>query len=206
MCERIQQRIKNIFRIKALMGPLGLPLLEQDVVERLIHSSGDPSLAALLRFSPGACLGAAKALSEGTSILTDTSMAAAGIAPMAARTFGNKVQTVLEWAPDVTPDGQTRTAIGMDYALRDHPGSIFLIGSAPTALDLLINRVINSEVSPCLVIGMPVGFVGVADSKRRLAMSGLPHIRLEGSRGGAALCAAALNAILRRAWLNIHSA
>jgi precorrin-8X/cobalt-precorrin-8 methylmutase len=77
-----------------------------------------------------------------------------------------------------------------------------LIGSAPTALELLLERVAAGAAAPALVIGMPVGFVGVAESKRHLAVSGLPQIRLEGSRGGAGLVAAAVNALLRRAWLD----
>ena len=89
----------------------------------------------------------------------------------------------------------------MAAALQAHPGAVVLIGSAPTALELLLDRVDEGDRAPALVIGMPVGFVGVADSKRRLAASGLPQIRLEGSRGGAGLVAAAVNAILRNAWL-----
>ena len=77
-----------------------------------------------------------------------------------------------------------------------------LIGSAPTALELLLEQVAAGAQSPALVIGMPVGFVGVAESKRHLAASGLAQIRLEGSRGGAGLVAAAANALLRRGWLD----
>ena len=84
-----------------------------------------------------------------------------------------------------------------------HPGAVVLIGSAPTALELLLERVAAGALAaPALVIGMPVGFVGVAESKRHLAASDLPQIRLEGSRGGAGLVAAAVNALLRRAWLD----
>ena len=90
----------------------------------------------------------------------------------------------------------------MAAALQAHPGAVVLIGSAPTALELLLDRVAQQDPAPALVIGMPVGFVGVADSKRRLAAGGLPQIRLEGSRGGAGLVAAAVNALLRRAWLD----
>ena len=90
----------------------------------------------------------------------------------------------------------------MAAALQAHPGAVVLIGSAPTALELLLDRVAQGDPAPALVIGMPVGFVGVADSKRHLAASGLPQIRLEGSRGGAGLVAAAVNALLRRAWLD----
>jgi len=94
--------------------------------------------------------------------------------------------------------------LGMAAALQAHPGAVVLIGSAPTALELLLDRVAEGDPAPALVIGMPVGFVGVADSKRRLAASDLPQIRLEGSRGGAGLVAAAVNALLRRAWLDIQ--
>jgi precorrin-8X/cobalt-precorrin-8 methylmutase len=91
----------------------------------------------------------------------------------------------------------------MAAALAAHPGAVVLIGSAPTALECLIDGVERGLVPPpALVIGMPVGFVGVAESKRRLAASDLVQIRLEGSRGGAALAAAAANALLRRAWLD----
>ena len=193
---------ESIQRIQALLGPTGLPLLEQEVLERLIHSSGDPALAPLLRFTPGACTAASRVLAQGAVILTDTAMAAAAVAPMAARTFANPVHSVLQWAPALAPEGQTRAALGMAAALQAHPGAVVLIGSAPTALELLLDRVAQGDPVPALVIGMPVGFVGVADSKRRLAASGLPQIRLEGSRGGAGLVAAAVNALLRRAWLD----
>ena len=159
-------------------------------------------MAPLLRFTSGACSAAARDLAQGAVILTDTAMAAAAAAPMAARTFSNPVHSVLQWAPPQAPEGQTRAALGMAAALQAHPGAVVLIGSAPTALELLLDRVAQGDRAPALVIGMPVGFVGVADSKRRLAASGLPQIRLEGSRGGAGLVAAAVNALLRRAWLD----
>jgi len=185
-----------------MLGPTGLPLLEQEVLERLVHSSGDLGLAQLLRFTPGACTAASRALAQGAVILTDTAMAAAAVAPMAARTFSNPVHSVLQWAPPLAPEGQTRAALGMAAALQAHSGAVVLIGSAPTALELLLDRVAEGDPAPALVIGMPVGFVGVADSKRRLAASGLLQIRLEGSRGGAGLATAAVNALLRRAWLD----
>jgi precorrin-8X/cobalt-precorrin-8 methylmutase len=90
----------------------------------------------------------------------------------------------------------------MALALQAHPGAVVLIGSAPTALEVLLELVAAGLPAPALLIGMPVGFVGVAESKRRLARSGLTQIRLEGSRGGAGLVAAAVNALLRRAWLD----
>ncbi|MFM9102983.1 MAG: precorrin-8X methylmutase [Cyanobium sp.] len=185
----------------------GLTPLERDVLERCIHSSGDPAIAADLRFSPGACAAGAAALAAGTPILTDTAMAAAAVAPMARRTFGNRVTCVLDWAPAAAPEGSTRTAAGMAAALAElAPGAVVLIGSAPTALEVLLEQVAGGGPAPALVIGMPVGFVGVAESKRHLAASGLVHIGLEGSKGGAGLVAAACNALLRAAWLQAASA
>ncbi|MCP9909830.1 precorrin-8X methylmutase [Cyanobium sp. BA20m-p-22] len=198
--------IRDLPGTAAALAPLGT--LQQDVLLRLIHSSGDPELAGHLRFGPGACEAALVALAAGAPILTDTAMAAAAVAPMAGRTFANQVRSVLDWAPDQAPEDSTRTAAGMAAALagQAQPGLV-LIGSAPTALEVLLELVAAKTVpAPALVIGMPVGFVGVAQSKRHLAESGLVHIRLEGSKGGAGLVAAACNALLRSAWLQAASA
>jgi precorrin-8X/cobalt-precorrin-8 methylmutase len=195
--------VESIRRIRLLLGESELAGVEQELLERLVHSSGDPAIAPLLRFSPGACGVGLQALASGAVILTDTAMAASAVAPMARRTFGNPVHSVLDWAPAAPPVGGTRAAAGMAWALAAHPGAVVLIGSAPTALELLLERVAAGALAaPALVIGMPVGFVGVAESKRHLAASDLPQIRLEGSRGGAGLVAAAVNALLRRAWLD----
>ncbi len=202
--------IRELPGVEAALAPL--TPLQQDVLLRLIHSSGDPSLAAELRWSPGACEAGLAALAAGAPILTDTAMAAAAVAPMAQRTFGNPVRSVLDWAPDQAPAGSTRTAAGMAAALaadlaEQRQPAVVLIGSAPTALEVLLELVGAGGVSaPALVIGMPVGFVGVAESKRHLAESGLVQIRLEGSKGGAGLVAAACNALLRAGWLQAASA
>ncbi len=198
---------ESVRRIRGWLGPTGLDPVQQEVLERLVHSSGDLAIAPELRFSPGACAAGLAALAAGAPILTDTAMAAAAVTPMARRSFGNPVHSVLAWAPALAPEGSTRTAAGMAPALAALPGAVVLIGSAPTALERLLELVAAPEpvagvVPPALVIGMPVGFVGVAESKRHLAASGLPQIRLEGSKGGAGLAAAAVNALLRRAWLD----
>jgi precorrin-8X/cobalt-precorrin-8 methylmutase len=233
--------IESIRRIRVLLAEqeaadpvlaaqlAALTPLERDVLERCIHSSGDGAIASELRFSPagGACAVGAAALAAGVPILTDTAMAAAAVAPMARRTFANRVACALDWAPERAPEGSTRTAAGMAAALAElltgppdglvtGPGPVVLIGSAPTALEVVLELVGSGaamDVSgdptaprPALVIGMPVGFVGVAESKRHLAASGLAHLRLEGSKGGAGLVAAACNALLRAAWLQAASA
>ena len=196
---------ESIRRIREALGPSGLDPLEQQVLERLVHSSGDLSLGAWLQFTPGACAQGLEALRAGAVILTDTAMAAAAVAPMAQRTLGSPVRTVLEWAPERAPQGSTRTAAGMEQAWRAlavaSPAPVVLIGSAPTALEVLLQQVAAGAPAPSLVIGMPVGFVGVAESKRNLRESGLSQIRLEGSRGGAGLAAATVNALLRSSQL-----
>ena len=200
---------ESIRRIREQLGVTGLDPLQQQVLERLIHSSGDFGLTPLLRFSPEACELGLAALQAGAPILTDTAMAAVAVQPMARRTLKTSVRCVLEWAPDEAPNGSTRTAEGLRSAWQelaakdeDQQAPIVLIGSAPTALEALLDLVSTGAPPPSLIIGMPVGFVGVSDSKRRLAVSGLAHIRLMGSRGGAGLVAAAVNAMLRRAWLD----
>ena len=198
--------LESIRLIRQSLGETGLDPLQQQVLERLVHSSGDLSLGDVLRFSPDACERGVVALRQGAAILTDTVMAAAAVTPMAQRTLKSRVHSILEWAPAIAPVDATRSAAGMIHAWQalsnEEPAPVVLIGSAPTALELLLDRVAQGDRAPALVIGMPVGFVGVAHSKLRLAASGLPQIRLEGSRGGAGLVAAAVNALLRRAWLD----
>ena len=164
---------------------------------------GDPA-------ADSACERALLALLAGAPILTDTAMAAAAVAPMARRTLGTAVHNLLDWAPAQAPAGSTRSAAAVGAAWRTlteaAPPPLLLIGSAPTALQTLLDLVATGATPPALIIGMPVGFVGVAESKRQLAASGLPQIRLEGSRGGAGLVAAAVNALLRRAALDRSAA
>ncbi len=201
--------IESIEYIKSHLGFTGLDSLDQSVLERMIHASGDFSLQSQLNFSLGACGIGMNALKAGSKILTDTFMAKAAVAPMAKRTVNSDVRCVLEWAPeniDADLTSVTRSAIGMRNAwlklLDKDPcfeRPIVVIGSAPTALMELIDLIEEGREMPSLIIGMPVGFIGVSESKKRLLKSGIPHIVLQGSKGGASLAAAATNALLRRA-------
>lgn len=192
---------ESIRRIRDALGHTGLEPLQQQVLERLVHSSGDLTIGDRLSFSPGACELGMAALRQGAFVLTDTEMAAAAVRPMAKRTLGVTVRCLLDHAPAQATLGSTRTAVGMRTAWEElsafQPAPLLLIGSAPTALDELLRLVAGGSPSPSLVIGMPVGFVGVAESKNHLANSGLAQIRLDGTRGGAGLVGAAANALLR---------
>ncbi len=180
--------------------------IEQQVLLRLIHSSGDFEIEPLLKFSPDACQVGIDALKEGAPILTDTSMAASAIAHMAFKTLKTSVYCALEWAPTIEDDSLSRTAIGMEKACKSLAENscykvppIVVIGSAPKALITLLDLIKTKTFIPSLIVGMPVGFISVLESKKLLASVDVPQIRLEGNRGGAALAAATVNALLRAA-------
>ncbi len=199
--------LESIKYIKSNLGFTGLDSISQSVLERMIHASGDFSLQSQLKFSSEACEIGLNALKSGSLILTDTFMAKAAVFPMAKRTVNSDVRCILEWAPknvDADFTSMTRSSIGMRNAwlkLLDKDQCferpIVVIGSAPTALMELIDLIEAGSEMPSLIIGMPVGFIGVSESKTRLLQSGIPHIVLQGSKGGASLAAAATNALLR---------
>ncbi len=193
--------LESLEFIQEKLGSTGLGSLEEQVLERLIHTSGDFAIQSLLKFSDKACNQGSHALQQGAEILVDTSMTAAGVHPMAKRTLQTPVHCLLDWAPKSVEGRETRTAIGLRNAwakLSDTPyPPIVLIGSSPTALEALLDLVLEGFSAPSLIIGMPVGFIGVQRSKNRLAGLDLPQIRIEGSRGGSALAAATVNALLR---------
>lgn len=194
---------ESLALIQQRLSPTRLHGVQQEVLVRLIHSSGDWRLVTALRCPLGDCEQAMAALARGAPIFTDTAMAAAAVTPMARRTFANPVINGLLWAPEVAPPGQTRAALGLAAAVQQHPRGVVVIGSAPTALLHLLALEQQGQLEPpVLVVGMPVGFVGVQEAKAALARSGWPQVRLEGSRGGAGLAAAVVNALLRRAWLD----
>ena len=178
--------------------------LENRVLERLVHTSGDFNVQKLLEFSDGACEKAIKSLKEGAPILTDTDMAAAAIKSMAKNTSGNSVFSAKKWLNDKDLSGLTKTAYGIEKGWIELSSKnlgikspIIVIGSSPTALINLLEILKNSKQTPSLIIGMPVGFIGVRQSKERLLSTKYPRIVLNSTRGGAAMAAAALNALLR---------
>ena len=199
--------LESLEYIRSQIGFTGLNSLQQSVLERIIHSSGDLSMQSYLRFSSNACENAINALKKGANILTDTYMAASAVSPMAKRTLNSNVKCILEMAPEfIDSSSETRSSIGMQQMWLDMKKNqevlvepIILIGSAPSALLTLLDLIQESEKRPSLIIGMPVGFIGVSESKNRLLNSDCSHIVLEGSRGGASLAAATMNALLRAA-------
>ena len=166
-------------------GPAGAA-----VVARVIHASADLEYAQTMVVDEAAAEAGVAALRAGAPVLVDVEMVRHGITGTDARCF----------LPDAAEPGTTRSAAGMALAAEAHPaGAVVVVGCAPTALDEVVRLHGAGRFAPVLVIGLPVGFVGAAESKERLRASGLPAISNVGEKGGSALAAAALNALVRLA-------
>jgi len=178
--------------------------LEVKVLERLIHTSGDFSIQNLLIFSKKACEIGIRAIQNQAPILTDTDMAAAAIKSMAERAGVNQIFPASKWYKQQKDLSKTKTAFGLmrgwmeisRYNFGDK-APIVIFGSSPTALEGFLDSLENSDRKPSLIIGMPVGFIGVEQSKQRLIKSDQNFIVLGSTRGGAAMAGATINALLR---------
>jgi len=195
--------LESIRFIRSRLEANDLNYLEKKVLERLVHTSGDFSVQNLVNFSEGACEKGLQALKNGAPILTDTDMAAAAIKTMAENTMRNNVFTARMFGKN-NHTNLTKTAYGLSEGWKElsamNSGSkspIVVIGSSPTALTYLIDILENAKDLPSLIIGMPVGFIGVEKSKNKLISTDFPRIVLNSTRGGAAMAAAAVNALLR---------
>ena len=172
------------------------------VVKRVIHTTADFDYAKNLRFTPGAVQAAVRALQRGAVIVTDTNMALAGISRPGLAKLG--CEAVCYMADPAVAEaakqaGTTRAVAAMHRAAREHPGAVLAVGNAPTAL-LTIAEEIEAGLQPALVIGVPVGFVNVVESKETLfavcEQHGVPAIAAMGRKGGSNVAAAICNALV----------
>jgi precorrin-8X/cobalt-precorrin-8 methylmutase len=171
----------------------------REVVARMIYATADESFATSARIGHHAVEKAVRALQRGGVVVCDSRMVAAGI-PGVART--NAVRCYLGRVRHLPPapagDPETRSAAAIELAAREHPdGAIWVIGNAPTALARLLDLHGSGDLRPAAVVGLPVGYVGAAESKLRLWESALRDVSVtnEGPRGGSPTAAAALNAL-----------
>lgn len=163
------------------------------VVARVIHASADLDYAESMVIGSHAVVQGIEALRAGAPVITDVEMVRAGITGVATQCY--LADAVADPAGDLT-----RSAAAMRAAAADHPRrAVFVIGCAPTALFELIRLYEEGAVHPALVVGMPVGFVGAAESKQALRESGLSHVSISnvGEKGGSAVAAAVVNALMR---------
>lgn len=171
---------------------------EERVAVRIIHACGMVEAAADIVFSPGAVLAGIAALEAGAPILCDAKMVSNGVT-LARLPRGNQVICTLG-APEVPALAArletTRTAAAMEFWRDRLGGAIVAIGNAPTALFRLLELLDEGVAPPACVIGMPVGFVGAAESKQALMDDGrVPSLCVRGRKGGSAMTAAAINAL-----------
>ena len=175
--------------LRSRLDTSDLPPLTRAVVERVVHTSADTTWVGDLVTTEEALRAGREALLAGAPLVTDVRMVAAGITVRPA-------VVALDLAGQPAP-GLTRSATGIRAAVAQHPdGAVWAIGNAPTALHELVRCAADGLVRTPLVIGLPVGFVGAVASKAALRASGLPAMSNRSERGGAAVAAAAVNALL----------
>lgn len=179
-----------------------LPPRTQAVVKRVIHTTADFDYARTLRFTPDAVTLGVQALQRGVPIVTDTNMAKAGISKPSLQQLGTQVHCFMAEeavARRARESGSTRAVAAMHHAAEIMPGALLAVGNAPTAL-LAIADLIEEGLRPALVVGVPVGFVNVVESKQRLMQvceaAGVPAIAAMGRKGGSNVAAAICNALL----------
>lgn len=175
------------------------PPLIDPVVKRVIHATADFSYADSLRFSEGAVEATLDALRSGATIITDTNMALSGISKPALAKLGCTAVCYMA-DPDVAQaareKGTTRAHACMEKACEVEGPLIIAIGNAPTALIHLLELRDAGRIDPTLIIGAPVGFVNVVESKQRLEESDARFIVARGRKGGSTVACAIVNALL----------
>jgi precorrin-8X/cobalt-precorrin-8 methylmutase len=175
--------------LRGMVDLSNLEPLSRAVAERVIHASADPDYAESLVLEEAALESGISALRHGVPVVTDVGMVAAGITGRQTLCLVSdpRAQALSERL------GITRSAAGFRLAAEEvGKGAIWVVGNAPTALLELLGL----DVAPDLVVGLPVGFVGAAESKDALVASGLPAVANRGPKGGSAVAAAAVNALI----------
>lgn len=182
------------------LAELNLDEKTAKVYSRIIHAAGDVEYAPIIRVSETAIDSAIAALEGGADIFTDVEMVRTGINKRKLATFGGEVHCLIsdqEIVRVAKEQGITRAMASMRAFGKKLDGSIIAIGNAPTALFEVLRMVREEGLRPACIIGIPVGFVGAADSKAELAANGIvPYITVEGTKGGSPIAAAAVNAIM----------
>lgn len=169
------------------------------IIKRCIHTSADFEYADSLCFSEGAVEKAMEALKNGACIVTDTQMGRSGINKRALARYGGEVYCFIsdeDVAETAKKNGTTRATASMDKAAEMKKPLIFAIGNAPTALVRLYELMEEGKINPALVIGVPVGFVNVVQSKELIMESKAPYIVAKGRKGGSNIAACICNALL----------
>lgn len=179
---------------------LNLGPAEAKIYSRIIHAAGDVDYANHIRIHPGAMAAAEKALRAGRDIFCDVEMVRTGINRRRLAALGGSAHCLIAdpaVAAEAQRSGITRAMAAMRAFGGRLDGAVVAVGNAPTALFELMRMMDETGLRPGLIIGVPVGFVGAAESKELLAAaSPVPYITVAGSKGGSPIAAAAANALL----------
>jgi precorrin-8X/cobalt-precorrin-8 methylmutase len=192
---------RSFATIRAEADLAGLPADVARVAVRMIHACGMVDLVKDLGYRPDVAELAAEALRNGAPVLADAEMVAAGVTRKRLPA-GNEVVCTLRdpRVPELANKlGTTRSAAALDLWGDRLAGAVVAIGNAPTALFRLLEMIAAGAPRPAAVLGLPVGFIGAAESKDALAASDLPYLIVRGRRGGSAITAAAVNALASEA-------
>lgn len=169
------------------------------VIYRIIHTTADFEYARNTEIHPDAVRRGSDALKSGCRIYSDTNMILAGINKKLLHKNSCEIYSYISdpsTAEEALSRGVTRSIVGMEKACRDGATKIFIIGNAPTALNVLTDNIRSGKILPELVIGVPVGFVGASESKEELRETDVPYIVTRGRKGGSTVAVAIINAIL----------
>ena len=173
---------------------------EKKIYSRIIHAAGDVEYAPIIKISATAIDAAKAAILRGANIFTDVEMVRTGINKRTLKKFGGEVFCKVaddEVKNFAQREKITRSMAAMRMFGENLNGAVVAIGNAPTALFEVLRLVKEENISPAVIIGVPVGFVGAADSKAELfAQDKIPFITVEGTKGGSPIAVAAVNAIL----------
>ena len=185
--------------ITDILGDTKLNPENELVIKRVIHTTADFEYVQNLVFSDHAVRNGVEALRNGCDIVTDTQMAKSGINKTILGKLGGQVHCFMsdaDVAAEAKERGITRAIVSMERAAKLPKPCIFAIGNAPTALISLHEQMEAGLLNPALIIGVPVGFVNVVESKELIIESGVPHIVARGRKGGSNVAAAICNAML----------
>lgn len=189
------------------LGERRFPAEQLPIIKRVIHTSADFDYADNLRFSEGVVEQGVAAIRGGCTVVTDTQMAWSGVNKRVLERFGGKAMCFMS-DPDVAAEAKarrvTRAAVSMERASALEGPVIFALGNAPTALVRVCELIDEGKLAPALVIGAPVGFVNVVESKELLLRTDVPSITACGRKGGSNVAAAICNALLYLASGNVR--
>ena len=191
---------KSMEIIEREMGKFDGSFEQKQVVKRVIHATVDIDFGKSLIFHSDAVQTGLRAIREGKTIITDVHMVKAGIRAYDLKRFDNKILCFFDRDKKLPEAGEVdipRSVISMRKAEKFMDGSIIAIGNAPTALFELVDMVKAGKVRPALIIGIPVGFVGAAESKEELQGQDIPYITNSGRRGGSTVACAIVNALIK---------